>query len=484
MASGQNNGLTNNDLVYVGIPRERFYIPAFVDNRDRVLAALQAAGRQCGYFQAEGHRVDRNRDKIVEQFLNHAQKPEWLLMLDSDMEHPPDCGLRLARWGAKVVGGLYFHRNKQHDPIAFFQSGKQRDQYGRMVHMWEPIRDMVYDWIIQNRLPLRDGAFTIQTDEGALNRVDAVGTGCILIHRSILERMKPPWFEYRDGAQSEDLEFCQRVREELGETVHVDLSTVSGHYKTIATGQAQFRTIHEGRGVSLASYTHRQAAEWLAAYLDSPVETVAQALIDYRPAQLRDLWRKYEPKTPDEVNEFYQREDVGRCYLYDLLHWNASTGFDSLRRLVMRTRRRRVLEFGGGIGTLGIQLALQENIVTLVETNDWLRRFADWRWDWTKKKTVSAYGSLTVEFSLFDAGEGYDLITAIDVFEHLSESTLRETIRDISGLLKVNGRLFCHNNFGQQDIYPMHFDHSAYWRDILTKAGFFPLDDLWAVKVR
>lgn len=480
MASGQKG----NGLIYVGIPRERTYITSFVDNRDRVLATLHEAGRECGFFQAEGHRVDRNRDRIVQNFLQHARRPEWLLMLDSDMEHPVDCGLRLTQWGVKVVGGLYFHRG-HHEPVAFYQVDKQEDEYGRLVQMWEPLRDVVYDWLRANRIPMRDGAFvTIRTSPEALTAVDAVGTGCFLVHRSILEVMKPPWFEYRDGSQSEDLEFCQRVREELGEKIYVDLSTVCGHYHTVAMGQAQFRIRHEGRGVSLSSYTPQRAAEWLAEFLEITPDEAAQQLGDYRPQMLGQTWLAVDPQSPEDVRRFYESGKVGRLYLLDLLHWNASPAFDSLRRQVMKTRQQRVLEIGGGIGTLGIQLALQENEVTIIEPNALLRGFTAWRWWWTRERTVSRYGQIQHMPYLTDVTAcNYDLVTALDVFEHLPEMALRDTVCRLSERLKVGGRLFCHNNFGQQDIYPMHYDHSHIWSDILTEAGLFPLDDLWSVKI-
>ena len=59
MQPGEGNG-----KIYLGIPRERFYFPEFVDNRDKVLRSLHEGGLSCGYYQASGHRVDRNRDRI------------------------------------------------------------------------------------------------------------------------------------------------------------------------------------------------------------------------------------------------------------------------------------------------------------------------------------------------------------------------------------------------------------------------------------
>lgn len=138
--------------VYIGIPRERLYIPAFVDNRDQILTELNKVGQTCGYFQADGHRVDRNRDRIVEAFLDHPDKPEWLQMLDSDMDHPRDTPIRLAKWGKPIIGGLYFSRNTHHDPFVFKEVEPREDKYGRKVKMWAPMREEVFDFLNANKV--------------------------------------------------------------------------------------------------------------------------------------------------------------------------------------------------------------------------------------------------------------------------------------------------------------------------------------------
>jgi len=71
-----------NSKVYIGIPRERFLMTQFVDVRDNMLARLHTLSRDAGYFQADGHRVDRNREKIAIQFMTQTDA-EWLMMIDS-----------------------------------------------------------------------------------------------------------------------------------------------------------------------------------------------------------------------------------------------------------------------------------------------------------------------------------------------------------------------------------------------------------------
>lgn len=475
-----------NDLIYVGIPRERFYITDFVDNRDRILAHLQNTDRGCGYYQTEGHRVDRNRDRIVLEFMDHPKQPEWLLMIDSDMEHPVECGSALARWRQPVVGALYFHRGN-HDPLAMREYGFEEDEWGRQRRVWEPLRDEVYDWIEGHALPMRDGAILIQNaGDSALVEVDAVGTGCMLIHRSVLAAMEPPWFEYRDASQSEDLEFCHRAQE-LGFQSHVDLSVICGHYKSVAMGQAQFRMRHEGRGLSISSYSQLQAMDWLEQFVEEPeLKTYAKELLpNYTPGVMAEHWQKIKPQNPQETQRFYEQAATGVRYLCDLLHWNASPAFKRLQgQLTNRNwRRKRVLEVGAGIGTLAIQLAVQDNEVEAVEPNQVLRGFACRRWQWTHERLVSRAGSIKWLESVEDARPFYDLVVATDVFEHIHPQQINSFMAGLGMKTKKGGQLFAHNNFGQQEIYPMHYDHSDQWESILELSEFFPMSDLWALKI-
>ena len=63
-----------------------------------------------------------------------------------------------------------------------------------------------------------------QDSEGLVELV-AGGTAGMLIHRSVLEAMEPPWFEY--GFASEDILFCNKAQD-LGFTLHCDLSARLG----------------------------------------------------------------------------------------------------------------------------------------------------------------------------------------------------------------------------------------------------------------
>lgn len=472
--------------IHLGIPRERVLIPAFVDNRDMILYNLAHLNRDAGYFQAEGHRVDRNRDRIVLEFLEHKDKPEWLLMLDSDMDHPPDIPVRLTRWNKPVVGGLYFHRGESHDPFVFREAPRKKDQYGRSILKWAPLRDEVWDFLEKNQVPLKDGSITIdQPLSEPLIECDAVATGALLIHRSVLEFMPKPIFEYRKHSISEDLMFCYEAKR-LGIPIYADLSCISGHYNWVAMGQTQFRMLYKARGLNLTSYSKSQAITMYSEYMGVPKET-AQELIERGNAHMvGDYWNSKKPSTPEEVAAFYAEPHTGKLYLMELLHWNFGQNFDTLRRPLMDVRDAVVMEIGAGIGTVSMQMAVQNNKVTAIEPNETLRGFIDYRWHWLSNQMAGRHGDITTtskEAWREAPDESQDVVIALDVFEHIPKEILKEMLRHIYRILKPGGTLFYHANWYQQDLYPMHFDFSEEWPQWLTELGFLQTGGLTAVKV-
>ena len=475
--------------IYIGIPRERLYIPYFVDNRDQIIAETQRVGRSAGYYQHEGHRVDRNRDWIGERFMDAPSKPEWLVMLDSDMEHPLDGPIRLTKWSKPIVGGLYFHRGKTHDPFVFMEAPDAKDKYGRMQKRWKPMRDLVYEFLMTHNVPDVDGAMSIDDCKmPPLVECDAVATGHLAIHRSVLETMEQPWFEYRPGGNSEDLVFCYEAKHDYGIQSYCDLSTISGHYVFQPIGQAQFRQMYLARGLNLSKFTGDEAVDMLVDFMGIS-KAAAQEKIEKGTAHMvGDYWHsKFDGKTPTakQVTGFYKDEYTGRLYIIELMHWNSMPGFNDLQKLLVSAREKKVLDFGSGIGTTAIQLAIQHNTVTSVELNPLLRKFQEYRLEKTDDLITTEMGPLTIAGDNWtdEAEASYDVIVAYDVLEHLPQETLRDTIQHFARLLKPGGSLVYHNNFGQQDIYPMHYDHSEIWNDLLVESGFNLYSSVEAIRV-
>jgi len=123
---------------------------------------------------------------------------QWILMLDADMTFSPDLIERLRRRATptRIVGGLCFTATEL--PVMFGFDGQR-------IESWTP---------------------------GALVPVLATGGACLMIHRSVFERLPYPWFymtreHYQMDQDQQFLRDCNRA----GVEVAVDTSTVLGHVK-------------------------------------------------------------------------------------------------------------------------------------------------------------------------------------------------------------------------------------------------------------
>jgi len=156
--------------------------------------------------------VDANRNLIVKTMLKN-EKAEWLLMIDNDIV-PPNNILDMIKCGEKIVSAVVMGMsNGVPHPLAMRM---RKDGLYSMVNLMEYIEG--------------------QRDDGLIE-VDGAGTGCILIHRSVLEKMKTNWFRFQyteEGSikYSEDYSFSQKVKE-LGYKIYVDTNFICEHYKRI-----------------------------------------------------------------------------------------------------------------------------------------------------------------------------------------------------------------------------------------------------------
>lgn len=172
--------------VIIGVPMER-------NIRDRVALNLLAFA-QMGFpfVHQEYTRTDMARDQFGYMLL---QWPRFthVLMLDSDQLHPPDIVNRLVRHVIEdpaklIVGGLNNRRGKPYEPNGY--------------------------WLDE-----KNCYYTIPDWEPGVQKVDALGTGCILISRTVFEIMPPTWFGYTyDRAAervypSDDTCFARRCQE-------------------------------------------------------------------------------------------------------------------------------------------------------------------------------------------------------------------------------------------------------------------------------
>lgn len=159
-----------------------------------------------GIVRVEGGLLSRQRNEVVKTFLDLTDV-EWLLFIDSDESITVEAFDKLVATAhavqRPVVAGLYFGT----------QPGGALGLPRPVPHLYRRADDGV------SVLPIAD----YPTDQ--VIEIDAAGTGCLLIHRSVLEEIRaladpmegPDWCWFRDlpvGGRwlGEDLYFCRRVR--------------------------------------------------------------------------------------------------------------------------------------------------------------------------------------------------------------------------------------------------------------------------------
>jgi cellulose synthase/poly-beta-1,6-N-acetylglucosamine synthase-like glycosyltransferase len=145
-----------------------------------------------------GNQIARQRNLAVQMVTG-----DWLLFVDADSVPPPDTLPRLLGHDVDLVGGVILER---YPPFAVCA-----------VRSADPLHPARF------RLP--------ELPREGLLEAAAVGTGCLLIRRSVLETIEAPWFRCGQVIPDlllEDTEFCLRAHA-AGVTVHLDCSLRVGH---------------------------------------------------------------------------------------------------------------------------------------------------------------------------------------------------------------------------------------------------------------
>lgn len=170
----------------------------------------------CGPLQL----VD-GRNKLCQRTLDDGF--EWLFMLDSDMGFEPDTLAKLLEVAdperAPVVGGLCFSM-REHGSDHF---GGMETYPWPTILTWQEHDDKIWRMTGTDHYPVN-----------TMIKVGATGAACILIHRSVLEKMGKDWFtqtKLPDGElEGEDISFCHRCMDhDVPVWVHTGIRTT--HYK-------------------------------------------------------------------------------------------------------------------------------------------------------------------------------------------------------------------------------------------------------------
>ncbi len=202
----------------------------------------------------------------------------------------------------------------------------------------------------------------------------------------------------------------------------------------------------------------------LARFLGISYEDAKQRVERYSVGMAAEKWDAKKPITIEDIEAFYKSEDF---YLYELIPWNYnSSAYQERIQPLLHYNNKKILEIGGGIGALCIALAYAGNQVTYCDISDTLCKFAKQRFD-DRGLNISIVNNLA---GLRD----FDIVVGNDFFEHIHKDALPKLLKEISQVLKDDGFLYHRSNFGQQDIFPMHFNHSTYFNKMAVDAGLNP----------
>lgn len=191
-----------------------------------------------------------------------------------------------------------------------------------------------------------------------------------------------------------------------------------------------------------------------------------------------DLWNILSPKTEDEIKEFYE---IIPYYPFELAYWHMKRWQRKFRKEVVSLSFGDVLDYGGGIGDLCIELAKKGLNVTYgdVQGKNW--EFAKWLFE---KKGYN--------IKMIDLGKGkipkneiFDTIICIDTIEHVPNPEI--VLEDIATHLKNNGRLVITalNCPGETEDNPMHLKMEFDAEELLNSFGVFKSETyewLWTKK--
>lgn len=162
-------------------------------------------------FGEQAGSAAANRNHCVLDFLAQPHLA-WLLFCDSDAAPPKATFAQLWTHEVEIVSGAFLTRNPP---------------YHLAARALDPAL---------HELPIHAG----------LQEVGAVGFHCVLLRRTVLERMPSPWFEDTAVGVGEDYHFCDKARA-LGFRVFMDSDLEVGH-------------------VAMANITFEFAAAWRAGH--------------------------------------------------------------------------------------------------------------------------------------------------------------------------------------------------------------------------
>jgi 2-polyprenyl-3-methyl-5-hydroxy-6-metoxy-1,4-benzoquinol methylase len=191
--------------------------------------------------------------------------------------------------------------------------------------------------------------------------------------------------------------------------------------------------------------------------------------------QVEEEWQERVNPSPSAqaIEQFYDRTEA---YLYNLIWWHTLVEDDTplayvlALRFAQQRQCRRYLDFGAGISSGTILFARHGFEVASADISSSLIKFSDWRF---AKRGIPA---LTVDLktSVMPA-ESFDLIAAMDVFEHLVDGVA--AVDQIAGALAPGGFLYGRFAAEPDDVRPQHIAHD--FEPVFRRLSALGFEKVW-----
>ncbi len=185
-----------------------------------------------------------------------------------------------------------------------------------------------------------------------------------------------------------------------------------------------------------------------------------------------------------EVPPEFFRLCLGRHRKYSCGYWDETTTTldDSEARMLALTVERarledgqRILELGCGWGSLSLWMAEHlPKAEILCASNSAPQR--ETILALARERGLANLDVVTADMREFDAGETFDRIVSVEMFEHMSN--YRELMRRVAGWLRPGGQLFVHHFCHRELLYPFEAEDESNWmaRHFFT-GGIMPSAD-------
>lgn len=180
---------------------------------------LERGGHECIFEFVRGYDCATARNRIAQMSLDKGV--DYVLMVDNDVTLPADVLLNMLEDAKDVCLGYYAHRNRDNLYNGRVSVCKLKDEESGELYFNYPLES---EYTAEEMNMLKDNElYKIQIHGG--------GMGCALIKTDVFRRLKYPWYDwvnYADsnrGMLSEDLYFCEQCK---GKRINIYTDTRAG----------------------------------------------------------------------------------------------------------------------------------------------------------------------------------------------------------------------------------------------------------------